>query len=114
MPQKPAPPSITEKAFSCPHCGAFSTQYWFDLYAKKVETDSKTPYIVGPEILSNVEANEDLSQERKKEFLQWWRKAMEGKVFVEGGGTRYDAQTVTNIHLSKCFACDGVAIWVRR
>ena len=42
-----SPPSITETAFDCPHCGAFTTQYWFDLHAGRLGEKQRTPQFPG-------------------------------------------------------------------
>ena len=43
---KSVEPSIAETAFSCPHCGAFTTQFWYKLFAEALGDDSKkTPFI---------------------------------------------------------------------
>src|SRR5690606_41225418 len=36
---KYVPPSITETAFNCPHCGALANQTWFHLKAETKKSD---------------------------------------------------------------------------
>ena len=44
MTNKASPPSIRKTAFDCPHCGAFTTQYWFKIFANEMEEDSPLPF----------------------------------------------------------------------
>jgi hypothetical protein len=53
MRKKYVPPSITETAFNCPHCGALTSQYWFEVYAVKLE-DRNTPFIPDANILKEI------------------------------------------------------------
>ncbi len=45
MAAKSIPPSINETAFDCPHCGAFTTQFWFDVYANPFAEDRRTLFL---------------------------------------------------------------------
>lgn len=43
---KVVPPGIQETAFCCPHCSAFTTQYWYKLYGEQFRDDQPIPFIV--------------------------------------------------------------------
>jgi hypothetical protein len=38
-------PSVKEKAFSCPHCGAFTTQYWYEAWADRIAKEPLVPFV---------------------------------------------------------------------
>ncbi len=57
MGEKTHPPSIKETAFECPHCGAYTTQHWYVLFAKKLgeEGDILLPIVPNNEWMKRVE-----------------------------------------------------------
>ncbi|MGP0592698.1 hypothetical protein ACTRXD_09200 [Nitrospira sp. T9] len=46
-------PSIEKTAFSCPHCGAYTHQFWYSLFGKKkiikiqLQTSEEQPIGIG-------------------------------------------------------------------
>ncbi|MCL1084170.1 hypothetical protein L2746_19815, partial [Shewanella psychromarinicola] len=38
-------PLISKTAFSCPHCGAYTTQHWYKMNAAPYDEDNRTPMI---------------------------------------------------------------------
>jgi len=43
-------PNIKETAFSCPHCGAYTTQYWYNGYVEAIKDNAnKIPFIPNSE-----------------------------------------------------------------
>ena len=56
MGEKTHPPSIEETAFECPHCGAYTTQYWFTLYARQREDERALPFVPSKEWMKSIEA----------------------------------------------------------
>ena len=55
MAAKSTPPSITETAFDCPHCGAFTTQHWLSLYATYFDEKQRTPIIPDKEMEQRIQ-----------------------------------------------------------
>lgn len=65
MNKKSNPPSIQETAFDCPYCGAYTTQYWYDVFAnprdKNSIPDMPTKESV-KDILEDKETTNDMKQ----------------------------------------------------
>jgi hypothetical protein len=113
MPKKSVPASTSEVAFDCPHCGAYTTQTWFDVWASTVSKDSRTPNIVGPEVAASVRSDKDMSADMRKSLGDHFEKVASGLVLVEETQTgKYVSWTVYNLYLSQCFSCGEVAVWV--
>lgn len=110
---KHVPPSISETAFNCPHCGALAKQYWFDIRADAKGEDHPTPTIV-------LETNDrdwdfsDVEDEELREKLMWWAKKMKtGRPFFESGKDgSYSFQHLHNVSVSRCFNCKDISIWI--
>lgn len=113
MTARSTPPSVTETAFDCPHCGAFTTQYWFKLHADRVDEERRTPFFPDPDTRQSVRAAEELDDEAKQDFMIWLDKMEGGLVFLERNkqGT-YIHDDVNNLHLSQCYNCKKIAVWV--
>ncbi len=111
MSKPPVPPSISETAFDCPHCGAFTTQYWFNLHAQSIDKNSP-PHIPNEETKTRIKEAKDLPEEAKQNFLDRCEQMDTGLVFLEKNDGRYIYNSVSNLHLSKCFNCKKIAIWV--
>ena len=111
MPKVPSPPSITETAFDCPHCGAYTTQYWFDVFANPREKNS-TPHIPDEETKKQISNNPDFPKEEKRKFLDWCEKMDSGLVLLEKNDGKYVYKDANNLNLSQCYNCNKVAVWV--
>lgn len=106
-------PSIRETAFSCPHCAAFTTQFWFTLYGNRTSSDSRTPFIPTESQRENYAGSSDVPDEDKKYLLEWFDKMLTGLVFTESlKDGKYCENSVNNLHLSKCYHCKKCSIWV--
>lgn len=80
---KYVPPSAKPAAFSCPHCGSLTTQYWFELYARPLEDDNGLPHLCYP--TDNGTPFEHLSKPVNGEpipesVLAHWREVASGKI----------------------------------
>ncbi len=112
MTQKIKPPSIIETAFECPHCGAYTTQYWFDLYTEYRNKNS-TPHIPNKESLKDIFEDRETPEKVKQNLLQWIDRLALGLVYIqELSESKYIHNEVENLHLSKCYNCNKVAVWV--
>lgn len=110
---KYVPPSTSETAFNCPHCGALARQFWFRLFAKPQRDDTPLAFLV----------NEDFEPDRTKfkddkdfeEFFAFSSKMKTLLPFIDKEDTSiYDPHCLYNSHVSKCYNCDDVSIWIGR
>lgn len=107
-------PDITLKAFSCPHCHAIADQTWYELLGYRLTEDDKIPKHVKPDIEEYLEnAPElDIPAEAKKTILKWAKRELAGEVFFHGNENPYEPPKLKNIHVSKCYSCKMLAVWV--
>lgn len=110
---KYVPPSITQTAFNCPHCGALAKQSWFQLKADAKKKDEK-PLRLSEETF-NRSAFDDIEDEvEKAQMLRLAEKIIEGAPFIDFiRGSKYVDWELYNADLSRCFNCDQIAIWVQ-
>ncbi|HBP89193.1 MAG TPA: hypothetical protein DD706_16015 [Nitrospiraceae bacterium] len=109
--EKDPSPSIEKIAFSCPHCGAYTHQFWFYLYPKRTENDSP-PEIRIPDY-KNVIKEAELPPERKAALQKFCEKYETGNVFFENStDSLYQATRVYNLNLSCCYTCKEISVWV--
>ena len=109
---KDVPPSITRVAFCCPHCGAYTHQYWYTLYVKSKDKDSR-PFVPDSNFLSRIKDIPDFNNEE----IEFWEKRLlkfeSGKVFLDKQAESvWSDFEACNLHLSRCFTCDEFAVWV--
>ena len=115
MTAKSTPPSTTETAFDCPHCGAFTTQHWFKLHADHVGKELRTPNIPNEVMKENIRAAKELGAETKQNLMQWIGKMDSGLVFLDQNKQgAYIYNDVNNLFLSQCYNCKKVAVWVHQ
>ncbi|MGO8931410.1 MAG: DUF4145 domain-containing protein [Limisphaerales bacterium] len=105
------PPSIRETAFCCPHCSAFTTQFWFTLGASALPEKEPLPFLATEKGKQAVKDNEKLTENQKKMYLNWLDQLLAGLVVIEREGG-YTGKKVDNLWLSKCYNCKKVAVWV--
>lgn len=113
MAAKSVAPSIKETAFDCPHCGAYTTQFWYDLHAKSRPNDSRTPPPPLSEVsLKKILGTEAMPKEDKDAITAHQERLRAGLVFL--GGKLGDSYSVPafNLHLSGCYNCKKIAVWV--
>ncbi len=113
MAKKASPPSIKETAFDCPHCGAYTTQYWFYLHADIISGEIKTPTFPDEKFKTGIKNNNDFDAEMKQKLTEWVQKMESGLMFFqekeEGSNNSY---RVNNLYLSQCHNCDQISLWV--
>ena len=110
---KHVPPSVKETAFSCPHCGAYTTQFWYDLYAFSLSEKNPKPFIPSESDKERFIQDSDIPQERREDILEWFDKMLTGLVYLEyQSESTYAHNKVYNLHLSKCYNCKKFAVWV--
>ncbi len=106
---KIVPPSIRETAFSCPYCGALTTQYWHQTYARRCPTDSLLPLIVTQEDRERIASDQQIAN--RKELLKFADRSLSGFIFLEETADRNYTYPINNLHLSQCFNCEKYAVW---
>lgn len=109
MARKHVLPSIKETAFNCPHCGAYTTQYWISLHAEAIK---ETPFIPDSELIERIKES-PLDAEKKAKILEWHEKMSSGLIFAERKEQgHYLYNKVNNLFLSECYNCNHFAVWV--
>jgi len=112
MIKKINPPSIAKTAFDCPHCGAYTTQYWFNVYANSREKNS-IPDIPSKESRQQILEDREMPKEVQQEIIRWYDQLLLGLVLIkERDSSGYYYNNVNNLHLSRCYNCNKVAVWV--
>jgi len=113
MPSKSVSPSISEVAFDCPYCGAYTTQTWYDLHATAKTGDSRWPGVPRPDVIEVIRASKDIPEESKQHFIAYFQKLLRGLVFLETNDQgKYVYIDVHNLNLSKCFSCGEISVWI--
>ena len=113
MAKKVSPPSVNKTAFDCPHCGAYTTQYWFRIHAKQFSDETPLPYFPNAEYKFAIQQNVELPEPGKEFLLDWIEKMDSGLVFLEERrNSTYVELSVNNLHISKCYHCKKITIWV--
>jgi len=111
MSKAPVPPSINKTAFDCPHCGAYTTQYWFEVFANSRDKNA-SPHFPNEESKKRIAENTKIPDEQKQVFLDWCKNMDTGLVFLEKVDDKYCYNNVHNLNLSVCYNCNKVAVWV--
>ena len=101
-------PSINEKAFTCPYCFAYTTQYWFVLHAQQVD-DKNLPLIATQEVKDKIL---EMTSEKKSKFLKLFEKLSTGLIFLAEDKNSPYTQRAWNLHLSQCYNCKKFAVWI--
>lgn len=105
----PHPPSITRNEFNCPHCGAHSSQKWLKLAAEwavipKINYDDK---------IASITDNSEAGKNYKRYIVKLSERMDKGLVFIDSNtSTSYNGYAVNNLHLSQCFTCQEISVWV--
>lgn len=106
-------PSVSKTAFSCPHCGAYTTQHWSSLYSKGYRDDQRTPIIPKPGEKRGWEDDPELEHEVRKMLVEWTEKMCAGKPFPETqNDSEYLRRHIQNLNISECYNCRDITIWV--
>jgi len=108
-------PAIDSTAFACPHCGVFTTQHWYTVYARQKGEDNRTPTIPDEDARRYYETDGDIPEETRAKLLAWCDRMALGLPFTEAlDQSPYVREEVSNVNLSECYNCDRMAVWVHR
>ncbi|WP_319477376.1 DUF4145 domain-containing protein [Marispirochaeta aestuarii] len=106
-------PAIDKPAFNCPHCGAFTTQYWYNVYLDQFPRNSPTPFIPGIDAIKRIETNTELPAEIKEEQIAKIRKTINGELFIEDSlFESFKFFPLKNLFIAECYICSKVSIWI--
>jgi hypothetical protein len=103
-------PALGLDSFSCPHvnCGAIAHQSWFKLFADEYGKDDGKPWLASRADVEQFRRNNAHSVE----FIAFFEKFAGREVFLETHENHEYLRTeLINVCVSKCFSCNGVAIW---
>jgi hypothetical protein len=105
-------PTLGRQSFSCPQCGAFAHQSWFTIYLQPLES-SDNPSFPDGSALEEVDQDESLNAEQRKQWRDYYQRILNRSMFICGGPPADNLRLLApNLHLSKCFSCNGVSVWV--
>lgn len=105
-------PSVKETAFSCPHCGAYTTQYWHNGYVKFISDDPKIPSLPDAEFEKTIRASKDVEEEAKRKFIDYSTKLRAKLLFSSDKTETQTIPRLNNLFLSQCYNCKKWSVWV--
>ncbi|WP_181174579.1 DUF4145 domain-containing protein [Mesorhizobium sp. B2-3-10] len=109
MSGKYVPPSVNLTAFNCPHCSALAKQFWHVASCSPLNKD-QSPRIWSRDNVSTF----DFSKVDKENIGALKKKLAElatGMPFLDEN-RNYKSLDILNLHLSRCFNCDKISIWI--
>lgn len=113
MTRKSVPPSTKETAFACPHCGAYTTQTWHDVYSTLIDKGTGTPFLGDDDALTSTATDKAIPPDVKEKVVEFIRKLMSGSLFYERiEKSLWGYFRVYNLSLSECFNCHQIAVWI--
>jgi len=105
-------PSIKETAFDCPHCGAYTTQYWHNSYIKFIRDDPKLPFLPPDDFEALVDSIKDWDKAEKSKAKIRFKKVRTKLLFTDDESDYGDRSILHNLYVSQCYNCKKWAIWV--
>ena len=99
-------PSVKETAFSCPHCGAYTTQFWYKLYVVSLPQEDPIPPIPSEVDKALFTQKSGIPEKEREIMLAWFEKMLAGLVFTEHReASIYCKNEVYNLYLTRCYNC---------
>lgn len=106
-------PLVSKTAFSCPHCGAYTTQFWYKVFVGNYGNEHRTPTIPSEDAIEKIKKDKELPEEAKARFIEWIRKMVAGKPFIEKSEEApYNPPILNNCNISRCYNCEDITVWV--
>lgn len=115
MTMKSVPAAINETAFDCPHCGAYTTQFWYALNAKQLDENRPTPLIPTEDGTKDTLSRSAFTSEQRENVLRWFKKMDSRLIWMNPDGKDSPSafgRPVLNLHMSRCYACGKFSVWV--
>lgn len=110
MSGKTITPTLGEKSFSCPHCGAIAHQTWYKLYTEGYSKDNG-PWMPGSDLIERIEKNRELDD--KQTLVSFFKRKMTKELFREPHqNSSYLSIELVNLHASLCYSCDKYSLWI--
>ena len=103
-------PSLNLTAFSCPRCGAHTTQHWHNVYAQRLTTEQKTPLLFNAVMVA--ELIQEQAGQIRRNVLAYAKRAATGELFLDSFSRElYLDFCAVNLHISQCFNCSEISLW---
>jgi len=91
----------------------FTTQYWYDVLADEVSSEKGLPFVLtGQTQEQRAKIVEGLDGADKRKMIEYMDRALSGMVYLDSASSKYVQLSVSNLHLSKCYHCKKIAVWV--
>lgn len=74
--------------------------------------DNATPLIPGKKFREVLNRNNDIPEAVRNKHLKWCDNMDSGLIFFSEKGTIFPDFSADNIHLSKCYHCKKIAVWI--
>lgn len=110
MTGKHVTPEITE-SFSCPHCGAFAHQTWFQSYVLNYQTGSLPVQEIREDYADLVEAEINWNDDTKKLMSSFYERIFNGLIFTDEKDENIYGRRIFNLDLARCYSCKKFSIW---
>nr|VFJ66615.1 MAG: protein of unknown function (DUF4145) [Candidatus Kentron sp. FM]VFJ68354.1 MAG: protein of unknown function (DUF4145) [Candidatus Kentron sp. FM]VFK16384.1 MAG: protein of unknown function (DUF4145) [Candidatus Kentron sp. FM] len=105
-------PAINKTAFSCPHCGAYTTQSWSRVFSDPYPEDYRTPFITESSGKEEIENNWKIDLYGAG-LVEWEKKVISGALFIDKQALSTSVYFLGNVNISQCYNCEEIAIWAR-
>jgi hypothetical protein len=90
-----------------------TTQYRYNLLATYVGEEDRLPLVPTAAQRKKIAEDASIDPEKKKPLLSYLDKMLTGFVYIETGKGKYgDHDPVGNLHLSECYNCKKLAVWI--
>jgi hypothetical protein len=108
-------PSISQTAFCCPHCGAYTTQYWYNLGCEEIEKETKIPFIPDEDMFERIRNRTDIDDDTRTKWKELTEKYLSKDVHrVEKSSDQYYRDSLININVSQCYNCHKFSVWIHK
>ena len=106
-------PSVRETAFNCPHCGALTTQQWYQFRAQPLRGERRVPFVIDAADRENMDFSMFEDVDARNQAEQWADLLMRGEPSF-GKAPRGDHSTLelSNVSVSECFNCAKLSVWI--
>lgn len=102
-------PSISEKAFNCPHCGALAKQYWYSVRAEQLRDDF-VPNWLDEETYTEISKNIEDIDERYR-FIDFCKRKLTLGLFLSYKRRDPYSYEIANAYVAHCYNCKEISVW---